>query len=167
MNFRWHWGEFPLLCCMKITRWDLLTYKDNILSPFIKMEVRHQVPLSQIAAGQKTTSRPCMSSSRAGCIPWQNAPLRFGSSPGKVQVNLCLEVYLGDEGFFSLVHFSPLCSRVSSTSSWGTLCLHHRHKHINLGSFCSMLKIQAMYHLHLVFASRVPRQVDLNSVKAT
>lgn len=41
---------------------------------------RHQVPLSQIAAGQKTTSRPCMSSSRAGCIPWQNVPLWCDSS---------------------------------------------------------------------------------------
>lgn len=30
-------------------------HKDSVLPPFIKMEVRHQVPLSKMAAGQKTS----------------------------------------------------------------------------------------------------------------
>lgn len=42
-------GEFPLLRWMKTTRWDMLTYKDNILPPFIKVEedIRFLCPKSQ------------------------------------------------------------------------------------------------------------------------
>lgn len=92
MSFRWHWGEFPLLRWMKTTRWDMLTYKDSILPPFIKMEedIRFLCPKSQ----QDRKLPPGLACPPVGQGVYLGRMYHSGVTPqsDKVQVNLCLEV---------------------------------------------------------------------------